>query len=183
MGYQIRTYGDPVLKSQSLAIENIDDKLVRLTDAMLDIMYDAPGIGLAAPQIGVQKQLFVYDIGDGAEVLINPVVVESSGEWVYEEGCLSIPGLYVEMVRPKEILLKGINIDGEEVSVEADELLSRLFQHELDHLNGVLMFERMTPDQRTEALAEYRRLTEALDDASGAREKIKSQEPKVIKLK
>lgn len=183
MGYEIRTYGDPVLKSQSLAIENIDDKLVRLTDAMLDIMYDAPGIGLAAPQIGVQKQLFVYDIGDGAEVLINPVVVESSGEWVYEEGCLSIPGLYVEMVRPKEILLKGINIDGEEVSVEADELLSRLFQHELDHLNGVLMFERMTPDQRTEALAEYRRLTEALDDVSGAREKIKSQEPKVIKLK
>ena len=113
MGYEIRTYGDPVLKSQSLAIENIDDKLVRLTDAMLDIMYDAPGIGLAAPQIGVQKQLFVYDIGDGAEVLINPVVVESSGEWVYEEGCLSIPGLYVEMVRPKEILLKGINIDAE----------------------------------------------------------------------
>ncbi|MEI8160784.1 MAG: peptide deformylase [Actinomycetes bacterium] len=183
MGYEIRTYGDPVLKSQSLAIENIDDKLVRLTDAMFDIMYEAPGIGLAAPQIGVQKQLFVYDIGDGADVLINPVVVESSGEWVYEEGCLSIPGLYVEMVRPKEILLKGINIDGEEVSVEADELLSRLFQHELDHLNGVLMFERMTPDQRTEALAEYRRLTEALDDASGAREKIKSQEPKVIKLK
>ncbi len=183
MGYEIRTYGDPVLKSQSLAIENIDDKLVRLTDAMLDIMYEAPGIGLAAPQIGVQKQLFVYDIGDGAEVLINPVVVEASGEWVYEEGCLSIPGLYVEMVRPKEILLKGINIDGEEVSVEADELLARLFQHELDHLNGVLMFERMTPDQRTEALEEYRRLTEALDDASGAREKIKSQEPKVIKLK
>ena len=183
MGYEIRTYGDPVLKSKSLAIENIDDKLVRLTDAMLDIMYEAPGIGLAAPQIGVQKQLFVYDIGDGAEVLINPVVVESAGEWVYEEGCLSIPGLYVEMVRPKEILLKGINIDGEEVSVEADELLARLFQHELDHLNGVLMFERMTPDQRTEALAEYRRLTEALDDASGAREKIKSQEPKVIKLK
>lgn len=183
MGYEIRTYGDPVLKSQSLAIENIDDKLVRLTDAMFDIMYEAPGIGLAAPQIGVQKQLFVYDIGDGADVLINPVVVESSGEWVYEEGCLSIPGLYVEMVRPKEILLKGINIDGEEVSVEADELLSRLFQHELDHLNGVLMFERMTPDQRTEALAEYRRLTDALDDASGAREKIKSQEPKIIKLK
>ena len=160
MGYEIRTYGDPVLKSQSLAIENIDDKLVRLTDAMFDIMYEAPGIGLAAPQIGVQKQLFVYDIGDGADVLINPVVVESSGEWVYEEGCLSIPGLYVEMVRPKEILLKGINIDGEEVTVEADELLSRLFQHELDHLNGVLMFERMTPDQRKQALAEYRRREE-----------------------
>jgi peptide deformylase len=110
-------------------------------------------------------------------------VVESSGEWVYEEGCLSIPGLYVEMVRPKEILLKGINIDGEEVTVEADELLSRLFQHELDHLNGVLMFERMTPDQRTEALAEYRRLTESLESASGVREKSKGQEPKVIKLK
>jgi peptide deformylase len=86
---------------------------------MFDIMHEAPGIGLAAPQIGVQKQLFVYDIGDGADVLINPVVVESSGEWVYEEGCLSIPGLYVEMVRPKEILLKGINIDGEEVTYES----------------------------------------------------------------
>ena len=83
MAYEIRTYGDPVLKSTALEIQKIDDKLVRLTDEMFDIMYDAPGIGLAAPQIGVQKKLFVYDIGDGADVLINPEIVEASGEWVY----------------------------------------------------------------------------------------------------
>jgi peptide deformylase len=177
MAYEIRTYGDPVLKSTALEIQKIDDKLVRLTDEMFDIMYDAPGIGLAAPQIGVQKKLFVYDIGDGADVLINPEIIESSGEWVYEEGCLSIPGLYVEMVRPKEVLLKGINLDGEEITVEADELLSRLFQHELDHLNGVLMFDRMTPEQRVEAMAEYRRLHEGEDRAR------KPDEPRVIKLK
>ena len=177
MAYEIRTYGDPVLKSSALEIQKIDDKLVRLTDEMFDIMYDAPGIGLAAPQIGVQKKLFVYDIGDGADVLINPEIVESSGEWVYEEGCLSIPGLYVEMVRPKEVLLKGINLDGNEITVEADELLSRLFQHELDHLNGVLMFDRMTPDQRVEAMAEYRRLHEGEEKAK------KPAEPRVIKLK
>ena len=177
MAYEIRTYGDPVLKSTALEIQKIDDKLVRLTDEMFDIMYDAPGIGLAAPQIGVQKKLFVYDIGDGADVLINPEIVEASGEWVYEEGCLSIPGLYVEMIRPKEVLLRGINLDGEEITVEADELLSRLFQHELDHLNGVLMFDRMTPEQRVEAMAEYRRLHEGEEKAS------KPAEPRVIKLK
>ncbi|MEY2626964.1 MAG: peptide deformylase [Actinomycetota bacterium] len=177
MAYEIRTYGDPVLKSTALEIQKIDDKLVRLTDEMFDIMYDAPGIGLAAPQIGVQKKLFVYDIGDGADVLINPEIVESSGEWVYEEGCLSIPGLYVEMVRPKEVLLKGINLEGEEITVEADELLSRLFQHELDHLNGVLMFDRMTPEQRVEAMAEYRRLHETESKPR------KPAEPRVIKLK
>jgi len=177
MAYEIRTYGDPVLKSTALEIQKIDDKLVRLTDEMFDIMYDAPGIGLAAPQIGVQKKLFVYDIGDGADVLINPEIVESSGEWVYEEGCLSIPGLYVEMIRPKEVLMRGVNLAGEEVTVEADELLSRLFQHELDHLNGVLMFDRMTTDQRTEALAEYRRLHE------GEAKVKRPDEPRVIKLK
>jgi peptide deformylase len=183
VAHEIRTYGDPVLKSQAMSIEKIDDKLVRLTEEMFDIMYDAPGIGLAAPQIGVSKQLFVYDIGDGADVLINPEIVESSGEWVYEEGCLSIPGLYVEMIRPKQVLLKGVNLDGEEVTVEADELLSRLFQHELDHLNGVLMFERMTPDQRVEAMAEYRRLHDPVAETGRTTRSRKPVEPRVIKLK
>ena len=148
-----------------------------------------PGRGDAGPglagadafeALGDQSAIVVVefdDIGDGADVLINPEIVESSGEWVYEEGCLSIPGLYVEMIRPKEVLLKGINLDGEEITVEADELLSRLFQHELDHLNGVLMFDRMTPEQRVEAMAEYRRLHEGEEKAS------KPAEPRVIKLK
>lgn len=160
MAYDIRTYGDPVLKSAADPVENIDGKLVRLTQTMFQAMYRAPGLGLAAPQIGVQKQVFVYDIDGEPVTLINPRITESSGEWVYDEGCLSIPGLYVEMLRPKEVLLEAIDLDGNEVRIEADELLARLFQHELDHLNGVLMFDRMTPEQRVEALVEYGRLAD-----------------------
>lgn len=156
MTYEIRTFGDPVLKTVAEPVNNIDDKLVRLTDEMFDVMYKAPGIGLAAPQIGVQRQVFVYDIDEERKVILNPQIVESSGEWVYDEGCLSIPGLYVEMLRPKKVLVRGINLEGNQVEFEADELLARLFQHEIDHLNGVLMFDRMTPDQRKEAVKLYR---------------------------
>ncbi len=161
MAHEIRIFGDPVLKTPAAEIADIDGKVVRLVDEMFDIMYDAPGLGLAAPQIGVQKQLFVYDVGDGPFTLVNPRITESSGEWVYEEGCLSIPGLYVEMMRPKDVLVEARDLDGNEVQIEATELLARLFQHELDHLNGVLMFERMLPDQRRDALAEWRRMQDA----------------------
>jgi peptide deformylase len=156
--HEIRIFGDPVLKTRAAEVTDVDGKLVALADQMLETMYAAPGLGLAAPQIGVQKQLFVYDVGDGPQTLINPTIKESSGEWVYDEGCLSIPGLYVEIVRPKEVLLHGWDLHGNEVTIEADELLARLFQHELDHLHGVLMFERMTPEQRKEAMREWRRL-------------------------
>ena len=156
MTYEIRTFGDPVLKAVAEPVTNIDERLVRLTDEMFDVMYKAPGIGLAATQIGVQRQVFVYDIEDERKVILNPQIAESSGEWVYDEGCLSIPGLYVEMLRPKTVLVRGINLDGNPVEFEADELLARLFQHEVDHLNGVLMFDRMTPDQRKKAVTLYR---------------------------
>ena len=156
MAHDIRTFGDPVLKTVADEIVNIDAKLVRLTEEMFGVMYDAPGIGLAAPQIGIQRRLFVYDIDDDPRVIINPKIVESSGEWVYDEGCLSIPGLYVEMLRPRRIVVQGIDLDGNDVQFEADELLSRLFQHEIDHLDGVLMFDRMTPEQRKKAVTLYR---------------------------
>ena len=159
-GSSIRTYGDPVLAAMADEITNIDGKLVNLAEDMFRVMYQAPGLGLAGPQIGVQKQIFVYDVDDDPQVIINPKIVESSGEWVYDEGCLSIPGLYVEMLRPKKVLVSGFTLEGDEVQIEADELLARLFQHEIDHLQGVLMFERMTPDQRKQALAEYRRREE-----------------------
>lgn len=164
-GTQIRTYGDPVLKSAAAEITNVDSKLVALSETMFTVMYDAPGLGLAGPQIGVQKQIFVYDVDDDPHVLLNPTIVEASGEWVYDEGCLSIPGLYVEILRPKQILVRGISLDGNTVEIEADELLARLFQHEIDHLQGVLMFERMTPDQRKQAMIEYRRLEEQPQNA------------------
>ena len=162
--YSIRVVGDPVLRSAAAEISDIDGRLVKLADDMFETMYEAPGLGLAAPQVGVGKRLFVYDLDPDDRtqpgVLINPQIVESRGEWTYEEGCLSIPGMSFEIVRPKEVHLVGIDLDGNEVSIEADELTARLFQHELDHLDGVLMTERMDPETKKLALKEIRAMRE-----------------------
>ena len=105
MSYQIRTYGDPVLKTQAAKVENVDGKVIRLVDDMFETLDETGnGIALAAPQIGVQKQVVVWDLGDEPLAIVNPEIIESDGEWVYDEGCLSIPGLYVEMLRPKKVL-------------------------------------------------------------------------------
>jgi peptide deformylase len=176
MAYAIRTFGDPVLKSEAAPVADIDGKVVRLVDDMFTTLYRSDnGLALAAPQIGVQKQVFVWDFGEDRTVVFNPEIVESDGEWVYEEGCLSIPGLYVEIVRPKTVLLRGVDIDGNTVEWEADEVQARMFQHELDHLRGVLMFERMTPEQRKEAMAEWRRMQDEGDgaQAGGLRRRLR----------
>jgi peptide deformylase len=154
--YTVRVFGDPVLRKRAAEIDDIDGRLVKLADDMLDTMYAEPGIGLAAPQVGVGRRLFVYDIGEGPEAIVNPVITESRGEWVFEEGCLSVPGLYWEIVRPKEIHVTGYDLDGNEVSLEADELLSRLFQHELDHLDGVMLVDHLDPDTRKAAMRTLR---------------------------
>lgn len=158
MSYAIRVFGDPVLKQKAAEVTDIDGRLATLVEGMVEAMYAAPGIGLAAPQVGVQKRLFVYDLGDGAgaKTIINPTITESRGEWTYEEGCLSVPGLYFEITRPREVHLTGVDLDGNPVSIEADELLARLFQHELDHLEGVLLLERLDADQRKQALRTLR---------------------------
>ena len=143
-----------MLASQAAAVTDIDGKVVRIVEEMFDTLYDSDsGIGLAAPQVGIQRQIFVWDMDDEPMVILNPTIVESDGEWVYDEGCLSIPGLYVEMTRPKTVLMKGIDMNGNEISLEADELEARLFQHELDHLNGVLMSDRMQPEHRKQPIA------------------------------
>lgn len=154
--YQIRVIGDPVLRQRAAPVANVDDAIVRMCDAMLTTMYEAPGIGLAAPQIGVQKRLFVYDFGEGPGVLVNPEIVEARGEWLFDEGCLSVPGLSWDIVRPKEIHIRGYDLDGNEVDVEADELVARLFQHEFDHLDGILLIERLDDDARKQALKAIR---------------------------
>jgi peptide deformylase len=160
--FNIRVVGDPVLRAEAAEITDIDARVARLAHDMLETMYEAPGLGLAAPQIGVGKRLFVYDLDpeerSDPHVLVNPRIVESDGEWTYQEGCLSIPGLSFEITRPKVVHLVGLDLDGNEVSIEADELTARLFQHELDHLDGVLMTERMDPDTKRLALKEIRRL-------------------------
>jgi peptide deformylase len=171
--HAIRLVGDPVLRQRAADVEEIDGKLARLADEMLVTMYEAPGLGLAAPQIGVRKRVFVYDIGEGPQVVVNPAIVESDGEWAYEEGCLSVPGLSWEIVRPRRVHLVGRNLDGDEVSIEADDLLARCFQHEMDHLDGVLLLERLDADTRKQALRTIRELgvgtrqTEAPGPASG----------------
>jgi peptide deformylase len=149
--YPIRQYGDPVLKQPTREVEEIDGSIAKLVADMIETMYDAPGIGLAANQVGVQRRLFVYDIGEGPRPVINPRIIESDGEWEYEEGCLSVPGLSWEIVRPKRVHLVGLDLEGNELSLEADEIESRCFQHEIDHLDGVLLIERLDEDQRREA--------------------------------
>ncbi len=179
--YSIRQYGDPVLRQRASVVDAIDGTLKQLADDMTQTMYEAPGVGLAAPQVGVQKRVFVYDAGDGAGpfTVVNPVISEARGEWTYEEGCLSVPGLSWPIVRPKEVHLTGYDLDGNELSVEADEFLARVFQHEVDHLDGVLLVERLDEDQRKEAMRILRARALHLPDADpdGLRSLAREQPP------
>lgn len=150
--FPIRVFGDPVLRQCTAPLDDIDGKIARLCEEMIETMYAASGVGLAAPQVGIEKRLFVYDIGDGPQTLINPEIVESSGEWEYDEGCLSVPDLHWPIVRASHVHMVGLDLEGNEVSVEGDELLGRVLQHELDHLDGVLLIERLDKDQRKQAM-------------------------------
>ncbi|MCY4037545.1 MAG: peptide deformylase [bacterium] len=148
---RIRVYGDPVLRRVAQDVTDIDGAMAELCQEMLAAMYEAPGIGLAAPQVGVSQRFFVYDFGEGPGVLVNPEITESDGEWVYNEGCLSVPELSWEIVRPRRIHLKAHDLHGNELSIEAEDLEARLFQHELDHLAGRILLDYLDEDQRREA--------------------------------
>ena len=150
-GYTIRKIGDPVLTRRTEEVTDIDGRIAKLADDMLQTMYDEPGVGLAANQVGISKRLFVYDIGHGPVTVINPRIVETDGEFVYDEGCLSIPGLSFELARPDAVHLVGLDLEGNEISIEADELEGRALQHEMDHLDGILYLERLDDDQRKAA--------------------------------
>jgi peptide deformylase len=158
--YSIRIVGDPVLRQRANEVTDIDGRLAAVVEGMTGALYDAHGLAVAAPQVGVLKRIFVYDLqeGDGPQTIVNPTITESSGEWLYEEGCLSVPGLAWDIVRPKEVHLTGYDLEGNEVSFDADELLARMFQHELDHLDGILLLDRLDEDQRKEAKRAVRQL-------------------------
>jgi peptide deformylase len=147
----IRIFGDPVLTQVTTEIENIDGRIAALAQTMIETMNEAPGVGLAANQVGVQKRLFVYDKGDGPHVVVNPTILETDGEWTYEEGCLSVPGLSWEITRANSVHLVGFDLDGNEIDLQTDEYEGRIFQHEMDHLDGVLLIDRLDADQRREA--------------------------------
>jgi len=151
--FAIRQYGDPVLRQATKEIEEIDASVAKLAEDMIETMRAAAGAGLAANQVGVQRRMFVYDVGDGPIVVVNPRIVESYGEWTYDEGCLSVPGLSWPIVRPGTVHLVGYGLDGNELSIEAEEIEARVFQHEVDHLEGTLLVERLDDEQRREAKA------------------------------
>jgi peptide deformylase len=164
----IRRLGDPVLKSRATEVDRFDDSLHSQIKRMAAIMNDALGVGLAAPQLGVSQRLLVYRVGPDAPlvVLANPEVEWRSDETEsFEEGCLSIPGVNVDVDRPLHVLVRALDEVGEPRSVEASGLEARVIQHEIDHLDGVLILDRTTRDQRRDAMRSLREAERAREAA------------------
>lgn len=139
---QVREMGDDILRKQSKPVTKMTLRTKILINDMLDTMYEKDGVGLAAPQVGILKQIVVVDIGDGPYVLINPEIVESSGEQTGDEGCLSVPGKVGTVTRPNYVKVRCLNEEMEEVEYEGEELLARAFCHEIDHLKGVIYVDK-----------------------------------------
>ena len=135
---KIRELGDDVLRKQSKPVDKMTIRTRLLINDMLDTMYESMGVGLAAPQVGILKQIVVIDVGEGPVVLINPEIIETSGEQTGDEGCLSVPGKAGQVTRPNYVKVKALNEDMEEIFVEGEELMARALCHEIDHLNGVV---------------------------------------------
>lgn len=138
---KIRTEGDPVLTKVSRPVTEMTPKLRTLIFDMLDTMYEEMGVGLAAPQVGILKRVVTIDVGDGPIVLINPEIIETSGEQTGDEGCLSVPGMAGQVTRPNYVKVKALDENMEEVIYEGTELLARAFCHEIDHLDGKMYTE------------------------------------------
>jgi peptide deformylase len=163
----IRVFGDPVLREPASPVESFDGALRRLAEDMIQTMHEAPGVGLAAPQVGRSLRLIVFDLANesGARALANPVLRNEWGEQTGDEGCLSVPGLYYPVRRAQKVWADGYDLDGHEVNIEAEELLARVLQHEVDHLDGVLFIDRLEAEHRGEALAKLRDQTLGLSPA------------------
>ena len=137
---------DTILRKKSKIVKTIDKKILELLDDMAETMYQEDGVGLAAPQVGILKRLVVIDVGEGLIKLINPVIIEASGEQQGIEGCLSVPGVSGEVIRPQKVRIEAQNEKGEYIELEGEDLLARAFCHELDHLEGILFIDKMLPD-------------------------------------
>jgi peptide deformylase len=154
----IRTFGDPVLRQRANEIEVVTDLHRRLAADMLDTMREAPGVGLAGTQVGVVERLFVWEVEDDHGTVINPVITErSSATLEDEEGCLSLPGLVYPVERAAAVTVRGMDLEGNSITLHAEDLLARVVQHEIDHLDGVLFIDRLPDALKREAI---RRLSE-----------------------
>lgn len=164
--FPIRKFPDPVLRTPAAAVERFDGELRRLVDDMAETMYAAPGVGLAAPQIGVSLRVIVFDVGEGLFHMVNPVVEETSGSWAHDEGCLSVPENWWTIERSAYARARGRDVDGREVVHEGDEMVGRVLQHEVDHIDGILLIERLGRRARKDALRQLR------EQASGLRRTV-----------
>lgn len=148
----IRLFGDPVLRTPAAPVETFDKELRKLVEDLTDTMRDAPGVGLAAPQIGVSLRVFTYWIDNELGHLINPDLDLSEDVELGEEGCLSLPGLSFDTERARSVVARGMNMHGEPVLIEGSDLLARCVQHETDHLDGIVFIDRLDPQERKEAM-------------------------------
>jgi len=145
---KVRIYPDPILRKKAQFVENIDGKVKDIADRMAEIMHANKGIGLAAPQIGILSRILIVDIGEGCNVLINPEIVGGKDESVMEEGCLSLPTIEVPVKRMEKVFVRGRNLEGKEVSLELFGFPGRVYQHEIDHLNGILIIHHISQLKR-----------------------------------
>ncbi len=165
---EIVKYGNPILAKRAVEIKNIDQELKQLAQNMVQTMHAAPGIGLAAPQVNVSKRLITVDISVGEDsqnliILVNPELISQEGEEVLEEGCLSVPDVNEKIARPSRVVIKGTDLNGEEKIIEAEGLLARVFCHEIDHINGKLILDRLSPLKKSLII---RKLKKELQTAS-----------------
>jgi peptide deformylase len=157
----VRLFGDPVLRTRAAEIDKVDASVRTLMRSMRETMREAPGIGLAANQVGVLRRVIVWENEEERGALANPVIVERDGAIEGEEGCLSLPGLAYPVVRSQWVLVEGVDERGKEVTIEAFDLTARIFQHEIDHLNGVLYIDHLPEELRDEAVAKLREMAMA----------------------
>jgi peptide deformylase len=141
---EIRIYPDPILRKKALPVKNIDSQVKEIADRMAETMYANKGIGLAAPQIGILSQIIVVDLGEGLNILINPEIIEGEGESILEEGCLSLPNIEVPVKRKNKVLIQAWNVKDKELSLELSNFPARVYQHEIDHLKGILIIHHIS---------------------------------------
>jgi peptide deformylase len=156
---EIKVYPAVVLRQRAKEVETVDSSVRSLIERMTDIMYQADGVGLAAPQVGQSKRVIVVDVGEGPLSLVNPEIIETEeDEQSFEEGCLSLPGIRIDVKRPKAVTVRGVNEKGETVVKTAEGMWARAFQHEIDHLNGVMIIDHASLVQKTLLKTKLKRL-------------------------
>lgn len=163
----IRQFGDPVLRTRASEVPEVDRAAKRLMKSMTQTMEQAPGIGLAATQVGVLKRIIVWEWEEERGRLANPVIVDRGGEVEGEEGCLSLPGLLYPVVRSQWVIVEGMQDGGEKVRIEAEDMPARILQHEIDHLDGVLFIDHLSEELRREAMGRLREMEPADEVVAG----------------